>query len=255
MVGGRRDGTEESNPLSLNTQSRTPTSLPSYSKHKRTNSKMGSPRSSRKTISHRNNNSRRSNGSSCGNTLLGILVLLMAGSLYLMIFPDSGDDYGGDATKHLKTLESISKSRAFRAPAAVNVVQESPSSDEEESDQDRDASDKNQDSEEESDHHKESAASEQKSSPDAQNNSEEEPDSKEGDNSPDEENGEDPSDDPDEGNEDPDEPGTTVEANGEEDEDQDSVSDEENGDAGEDPLGEDQNRDSKSASADSGEKR
>jgi hypothetical protein len=66
-----------------------------------------------------------------------ILALLVVGLLYLMMFADIGNDYGEDATKHLKTLDDLTKARAIRARAAVNTIKESPSSDEKESDRRR----------------------------------------------------------------------------------------------------------------------
>jgi hypothetical protein len=184
---------------------------------------MGIMGSSRKTIGHRNNSRHNLQDGRCGNRLLGILALLVVGLLYLMMFADSGNDYGEDATKHLKTLDDLTKARAIRARAAVNTIKESPSSDEKESDQDGDASDEKQDNEE---------------------------GGQDGDNSPDEENG-DP-DDLDEGNGDPDEPDTDVEGNDTEDQDQENVSDKENGDEGE-VVDEDQDGGSESASSDFGE--
>jgi hypothetical protein len=96
---------------------------------------MGIMGPSRKTIDHRNNSRRSLQDGRCGNRLLGILALLVVGLLYLMMFANSGNDYGEDATKHLKTLDDLTKARAIRARAAVNTIKESPSSDEKESDQ------------------------------------------------------------------------------------------------------------------------
>jgi hypothetical protein len=205
---------------------------------------MGSPRSPLKTIGHRNNSRHNQpHGRNAGNLLLSVVALFVVGSLYLLIFADSGNVYGGDATKHLKTLGNISKDRAngaggFSPPILANTpgALRGSSPDEEESDpQDRDASDENQDSEEESDHHDIEFAFKS----DEQNNSEE----NSGDSS-NEENGN--PNDPEEVNGDPDESDTSSEANNSGDQDQDSVSDEETGDAGQGALGEDQDGDSDS---------